>query len=277
MDADAGITTPMEEICRLDSFRKRWRSPSLPNMLTRRNSFACAYLDGYTYVAGGRTWDYTVYGVDDFYTTNSTLCPLKCVESLDCTTMSSWQRLPDMHIARVGAAGVVMNGCVCVIGGYDGAGNIYSGEMWDVRSQKWILIPELWPHQIFKDSCNPGSSCNVVVVMGTLFAINHVWEVQTELMVYNATFKVWTPLGLIPLESFYDQGTISPHLAKYALCQPFGIGKELWVVVHPNGSDDAVFIIACAPLSSAPSMLSWRRLPYSFHHFNMYLGLAISI
>lgn len=263
LDRDTAITVPMEEICRLDVSRRRWLRPSPPNMLTRRKLFTSASLDDYVYVAGGGTWKYVVLGVDDHVE------PPKSVERLDCKTMSSWERLPDMHVARIAAGGVVLNGCFHVIGGHNDTGNVFSGEIWDTRNQKWVLEPELYPYHIFK-KCSVGPHRSVAVVMESLFAIKQDWHDNKELMVYNSSTKMWTSLGCIPIENFSDDG----NLADDCVCDLFGVGKDLWIVVH-NIYEHDMFIIACAPLSG--QSISWRRLPYSFHYFLLYLGIAITV
>ncbi|KAI5083741.1 hypothetical protein GOP47_0003484 [Adiantum capillus-veneris] len=268
---------------RFDLFRRQNVWPCPPPLLTSRSGFASAAFDGHVYVAGGYIYnDYTLVYIAGGYIhggraqryqfNNNNRGPLRSVERLDCTGMSKWERLPDMQYGRAGAAAVAMDGKLYAIGGGQHEESECSGEVWDPKKQEWLLVPQLWPSQVFGHS-----TAKVVVVMGRLLAIK---EPANEIMVYEVATGLWKSIGCVPLGTFCSADAVNSLF----FCRLFGVGNELWVLVQSELSDDLldqdhvdgdgiwieqrelatqdVFFLACMPFSGG--LLAWRRLPYCF-------------
>ncbi|KAI5063948.1 hypothetical protein GOP47_0020618 [Adiantum capillus-veneris] len=180
-------------------------------------------------------------------------------ERLDIKT-KRWETLPDPHVKRTEAVGVVMGGLFYMIGGCCDFVEISrgtvkhtslnSGEIWDPASREWTLVPELWPGELFQDRPNG----RVAALGGRLYALRRVWMTEMlaeELMYYECASKTWMSMGFAPLDIAdrhrYESSCV--HLLK--------MGEELWVIHWWKW-----LCVAAKPTLFQP--LCWWTLPHTF-------------
>ncbi|KAH7436382.1 hypothetical protein KP509_05G017100 [Ceratopteris richardii] len=200
-----------------------------PSMLERRASFASACVDGYVYAAGGDA------GRD--------CVDLKSAERFNLLN-KQWEKIADMKNERYLAAGVVLKGSFCVLGGCqmtrEGICTMHdSAEVWDPSKEEWKFMPTMWPNDMRR----------VAAVKGKLYGIRYC--LQEEMVWYNEDQNQWLRLGSLP-ETL--QGHIEVDL--------IGVGDHLWMMVK-----DANW--KCSFFSTNPEKLplTWTPLPFLFENY----------
>lgn len=204
--------------------------------------FSAAAIDGYLYIVGGS--DFSSYDMPTAY---------KVAARLDVKT-KTWEAMPDMHIWREAAQAVVLQGRLHVIGGCTDDSDVYSGEIWDPRSQEWMLEPQLWAMQIFgRDELPP----KVAVVLDVLYAVKEDEEhvEHWKLMQYVNASKLWISLGSFSIDRY------ACRCGPVEIRQLVGVGEELWVIINCSqivGTCTA-HILSCVP-STGFIPPRWRSL-----------------
>ncbi|MCO5611799.1 hypothetical protein L7F22_066058 [Adiantum nelumboides] len=248
----------MQGVYSFDCLSVKWQESvydSLPGTAHRMIAVAADMDEGYLYVAGG------IYGHENSETQGAARLDIK---------MRKWEALPDPHVKREGAIGVVMGGLFHVIGGSScrvlrRTGFSFewqkSGEIWDPATREWSLVPELWPTEFFRSRFI--TVARVVALRDRLYALRDRQRgcMFEELLHYDSASKAWMSQGIVPLDVSGRDPYYRKSYKNIVDVQLLKIGEELWVV------DWEKSICVAAKLSTLyahQSPLSWRILPPSF-------------
>jgi len=94
-----------------------------------RYCFGAATLKGEIYAVGG-------------YDGGSSNTPINTVEVF-CPKKKTWKMIKPMNVARAKVKAVAMDGCLYVVGGWDGSRELNSGEMYNPDLDTWSNLPNM--------------------------------------------------------------------------------------------------------------------------------------
>ncbi|MCO5567158.1 hypothetical protein L7F22_020846 [Adiantum nelumboides] len=249
---DQSVECLMQGVYSFDCLSMKWQESVYAALPTAHKMIAVAGdMDGdYLYVAGGIGW--------------------QGAARLDIKTRT-WEALPDPHVKREGAMGVVMGGLFHVIGGFSTVPSGYnlssykwqnSGEIWDPTTREWRLVPELWPVEFFQS--RSVEVARVVALGDRLYALRDRQRgcMFEELLHYDSASKAWKSQGIVPLDISGRYEFYLRESRKYMVdVQLLKMGEELWVV---DWEKSICVATKLSTLCAHQSPLCWRTLPPSF-------------
>ncbi|KAF5734152.1 Galactose oxidase/kelch repeat superfamily protein [Tripterygium wilfordii] len=133
-----------------------------------------------------------------------------CSAELYNTETGFWVNLPNMNKARKMCSGIFMDGKFYVIGGI-GEGNskmLTCGEVYDLKTRMWHVIPDMFPGRNGGAGSNESSTAAeapplIAVVNNELYAADYA---QKEVQRYIKEENVWVTLGRLPERAFSMNG-----------------------------------------------------------------------
>ncbi|CAI9094956.1 OLC1v1030794C1 [Oldenlandia corymbosa var. corymbosa] len=178
-----------------------WVDGVTPNSL--RYLFASGSLGEIAIVAGGCDSEGKILGSAEMYDSNKGM----------------WRALPSLNTPRKSCSGVVMDERFYAIGGIglgeksvDGeVGNpkvLTSGEVFDMKTNLWVEIPNILPGHIVEGvdeyaHASTKSPPLLAVVRNELYAAYHE---EMLLKKYNMSMNVWTTIGRLPENASLTNG-----------------------------------------------------------------------
>lgn len=230
-----------------DVLAMQWQESITPAPPIRTSSYSAAALENHLFVAGG------FMGRRPFSNITNKVMRLD-------TTTKTWELMPDMHIKRVYAAAVVLQGQLYIISGYSSLSGKpeTSAEKWDAKSREWTLMPDFWPEETFYMR-GQDAVPNVAVVNDRLYAMRTGSKDSLhEIMCYDDACKLWMSMGEYCFPSLVERIDLPFLHPSYGMV---GVGQRLLVIcfVGPRPSvrgGDLCVIFSTNPAGTHP--LAWK-------------------
>jgi len=156
----------------------------------------------------------------------------------------TWESLPRMNKPRMMCSGVFMDGNFYVVGGI-GVGNpnvLKCGEMYDFKTRRWHVIPNMFPARDSWDSARL-----LAVVKNELYA---AFYSENELRKYDKGRNLWSTVGNLPEEAFFKDD-FGLSLRAYG-------DKLILIVIEPGFGGIEVY--DCVPDEGPPQ---WSLLTFN--------------
>lgn len=163
-------------------------------MTTPRCLFGSATLGEVAIVAGGCDLWGNIFSSAELYNSEN----------------GTWVTLPSMNKARKKCSAVFMDGKFYVVGGLgvENANPLTCGEVFDMKSRTWTVIPDMLPPREAEPGAQGASAMSeapplLTVVNNELYAADYA---RKEVRKYNKSSNSWATVGTLPERAFSMNG-----------------------------------------------------------------------